>query len=534
MIVTGILSIVLVVTTLACCASSDSSSPPPSTTSTTPTRSSNPPSRELPTIPTLPPSQPNPTNLEYELPATSNNATVYAESIPNAKTIAAMQSVYEYASYERVIETPDDFQVPTPASDEYDEQANKPPWVHGKMTNETAESFLKSPSCSPCTPGAFLVRQRDTVRAFTISRIKEDNTVAHGILTKTNKGWVYDTLLFAKPGHTWDDLLVILNCSELKLSLKFPVRCEVSYVEPDKEDQSEQPANYEAPSVTHEPLYGLPSYNENKEDIYCELILPDYQEEDSTTDSTYSPEQPEPYLERDDSSYMSIGELQQNEAFQQYQKTKLETMQSSEPSAPPSPPPGYTEFDNNAPSKPKHNPISKGMVLPSFIERKQGENGRTYYLNHITKESFWDIPVPLAGSYVPLPPGWEFRPYPRPHFVDHFARASYHMDPRPLPEHWDQRVNRDGVAYFVNHETKVSQWHHPCARERVEAQTSLDGRTYFVDHLKKTTSWEDPRLEPWFWDVELPAGWERKMRADWKVFYLNHNDKTSHWTLPGQ
>ncbi|CAN0516256.1 unnamed protein product, partial [Scytosiphon promiscuus] len=28
------------------------------------------------------------------------------------------------------------------------------------------------------------------------------------------------------------------------------------------------------------------------------------------------------------------------------------------------------------------------------------------------------------------------------------------------------------------------------------------------------------------------AGWEERMSAEGKVFYINHNDKTTHWTRP--
>lgn len=54
--------------------------------------------------------------------------------------------------------------------------------------------------------------------------------------------------------------------------------------------------------------------------------------------------------------------------------------------------------------------------------------------------------------------------YPKPHFVDvcqdvivpclltaaqHNTRTTHSLDPRPLPEFWEQRKNEHGVAYFV-------------------------------------------------------------------------------------
>ena len=54
-------------------------------------------------------------------------------------------------------------------------------------------------------------------------------------------------------------------------------------------------------------------------------------------------------------------------------------------------------------------------------------------------------------------------------------------DPRPLPEGWEQRVRKeDGVAYFINHTARTTQWHHPCDQKNaasIEVKVDDRGRT---------------------------------------------------------
>ncbi|XP_055521166.1 E3 ubiquitin-protein ligase NEDD4-like isoform X3 [Leucoraja erinacea] len=81
-----------------------------------------------------------------------------------------------------------------------------------------------------------------------------------------------------------------------------------------------------------------------------------------------------------------------------------------------------------------------------------------------------------------LPPGWEMRMAPngRPFFIDHNSRTTTWEDPRlkypvhlrakasldpndlgPLPAGWEERIHLDGRSFFIDHNTKITQWEDP-------------------------------------------------------------------------
>uniref|UniRef100_A0A674NAC5 WW domain-containing protein n=1 Tax=Takifugu rubripes TaxID=31033 RepID=A0A674NAC5_TAKRU len=87
---------------------------------------------------------------------------------------------------------------------------------------------------------------------------------------------------------------------------------------------------------------------------------------------------------------------------------------------------------------------------------------------------------PATGRYAPndplgpLPPGWgEFTAaVPRQdgvYFVNHNTKTTQWEDPRtqglqnedPLPEGWEIRYTREGVRYFVDHNTRTTTFSDP-------------------------------------------------------------------------
>uniref|UniRef100_A0A8C9TZK5 E3 ubiquitin-protein ligase n=1 Tax=Scleropages formosus TaxID=113540 RepID=A0A8C9TZK5_SCLFO len=81
-----------------------------------------------------------------------------------------------------------------------------------------------------------------------------------------------------------------------------------------------------------------------------------------------------------------------------------------------------------------------------------------------------------------MPPGWEIRSAPdgRPFFIDHNTKTTTWEDPRlkipahmgrrpsldpsdlgPLPPGWEERVYTDGRIFYIDHNTKITQWEDP-------------------------------------------------------------------------
>lgn len=81
-------------------------------------------------------------------------------------------------------------------------------------------------------------------------------------------------------------------------------------------------------------------------------------------------------------------------------------------------------------------------------------------------------------------------------------------------------------------------------------QVAPNGRVFFIDHTHKTTTWVDPRSgqpshipkknmipnRPKNTYVDdlgpLPDGWEERVHSDGRIFFIDHNKKTTQWEDP--
>ncbi|XP_016308252.1 E3 ubiquitin-protein ligase NEDD4-like [Sinocyclocheilus anshuiensis] len=105
-----------------------------------------------------------------------------------------------------------------------------------------------------------------------------------------------------------------------------------------------------------------------------------------------------------------------------------------------------------------------------------------------------------------LPPGWEMRiaPNGRPFFIDHNSRTTTWVRQtltKSLPK----------LVKFMNLPEEVGPLS-PGWEERVHA----DGRTFYIDHNTKKTQWEDPRLQsPAITGPAVPYSREFKQKYDY-------------------
>ncbi|XP_055616332.1 E3 ubiquitin-protein ligase Nedd-4-like isoform X5 [Toxorhynchites rutilus septentrionalis] len=82
-------------------------------------------------------------------------------------------------------------------------------------------------------------------------------------------------------------------------------------------------------------------------------------------------------------------------------------------------------------------------------------------------------------------------------------------------------------------------------------QLAPNGRVFFIDHNEKKTSWVDPRTgraspmpnasnNPAISDARrpedglapLPEGWEERVHTDGRIFFIDHNTRTTQWEDP--
>lgn len=177
-----------------------------------------------------------------------------------------------------------------------------------------------------------------------------------------------------------------------------------------------------------------------------------------------------------------------------------------------------------------------------------------------------------------LPSGWEQRkdPHGRTYYVDHNTRTTTWERPQPLPPGWERRVDDRGRVYYVDHNTRTTTWQRPTMEsvrnfEQWQSQRNqLQGamqqfnqrylysasmlaaendpygplppgwekrvdstdRVYFVNHNTKTTQWEDPRTQGLQNEEPLPEGWEIRYTREGVRYFVDHNTRTTTFKDP--
>uniref|UniRef100_A0A667WKJ3 E3 ubiquitin-protein ligase n=1 Tax=Myripristis murdjan TaxID=586833 RepID=A0A667WKJ3_9TELE len=133
-----------------------------------------------------------------------------------------------------------------------------------------------------------------------------------------------------------------------------------------------------------------------------------------------------------------------------------------------------------------------------------------------------------------MDPGWEFL-----EGQDMSGPRHNHQLPA-LPPGWEERQDNLGRTYYVNHESRTTQWHRPTIQDsevetqrrqniNMEAQHAFIARRQISDHDENDRR-ESPELLPT--SVGLPAGWEEKQDSKGRRYYVNHNSRTTTWTRP--
>lgn len=89
-----------------------------------------------------------------------------------------------------------------------------------------------------------------------------------------------------------------------------------------------------------------------------------------------------------------------------------------------------------------------------------------------------------------------------------------------LPAGWEQRHTPEGRAYFVDHNTRTTTWVDPRRQQYI--------RMYGQNAQGNTTIQQQPvsQLGP------LPSGWEMRLTNTARVYFVDHNTKTTTWDDP--
>uniref|UniRef100_H2RZZ8 E3 ubiquitin-protein ligase n=1 Tax=Takifugu rubripes TaxID=31033 RepID=H2RZZ8_TAKRU len=183
---------------------------------------------------------------------------------------------------------------------------------------------------------------------------------------------------------------------------------------------------------------------------------------------------------------------------------------------------------------------SSGASDPLPWEQRKDPHGRTYYVDHNTRTTTWERPQPL-------PPGWERRVDDRGriYYVDHNTRTTTWQRPtmesvRNFEQWQSQRSQLQGAMHQFNQRYLYSVRRHPSFSNDPlgplppgwERRVDSNDRVYFVNHNTKTTQWEDPRTQGLQNEDPLPEGWEIRYTREGVRYFVDHNTRTTTFSDP--
>lgn len=187
--------------------------------------------------------------------------------------------------------------------------------------------------------------------------------------------------------------------------------------------------------------------------------------------------------------------------------------------------------------------------LPAGWERREDNLGRTYYVDHNSRQTTWIRPQANAGeqraqaeadqsaqrtrhqnrmlpddrtgaSSPSLPGGQNSPPNgAAPNAVSMMATGATTAGTGELPAGWEQRHTPEGRAYFVDHNTRTTTWVDPRRQQYIRM---------YGQNANNTTIQQQPvsQLGP------LPSGWEMRLTNTARVYFVDHNTKTTTWDDP--
>lgn len=162
--------------------------------------------------------------------------------------------------------------------------------------------------------------------------------------------------------------------------------------------------------------------------------------------------------------------------------------------------------------------------LPSGWERRLDHLNRIYYVDHNSRSTTWTRPSaqPEASSST-MPSRNENASNDSVASIAQgmadLSTGSTSPGMGPLPAGWEQRFTNEGRPYFVDHNTRTTTWVDPRRQQYVRM---------YGQNANQVTLHQQPvsQLGP------LPSGWEMRLTNTARVYFVDHNTRTTTWDDP--
>lgn len=88
----------------------------------------------------------------------------------------------------------------------------------------------------------------------------------------------------------------------------------------------------------------------------------------------------------------------------------------------------------------------------------------------------------------------------------------------PLPAGWEQRLTPEGRPYYVDHNTRSTTWVDPRRQQFVRMSDPRSSTNQVAVHQQPVSQLG-----------ALPSGWEMRLTNTARVYFVDHNTKTTTW-----
>ncbi|KAK2755144.1 ubiquitin-protein ligase [Colletotrichum kahawae] len=187
--------------------------------------------------------------------------------------------------------------------------------------------------------------------------------------------------------------------------------------------------------------------------------------------------------------------------------------------------------------------------LPAGWERREDNLGRTYYVDHNTRTTSWNrptatgaveqrnerenatqverqrhqnrtLPEDRTGANSPTLQAQQQAAQQNANNATMMHTGATSPGTGELPPGWEQRWTPEGRPYFVDHNTRTTTWVDPRRQQYI--------RMYGGQNNTNGTIQQQPvsQLGP------LPSGWEMRLTNTARVYFVDHNTKTTTWDDP--